>query len=167
MKPGGPASAGVTGRTRVLPNRNTLGVFALLIAMWYAGASQNNGAAYLLGFVLLGVGLVSILHTGANLRGLRFFSGPIPPVFAGERQRVPLSALAASGRAHLAVRIKTHAKGESADLPEVSGTVRARARGQLVRDEIAHEEQRIRGPGIAGSFKPEPARYSDRRIQSQ
>ena len=78
----------------------------MLIAMWYAGASQNNGAAYLLGFVLVGVALVSMLHALANLRALQISCGPIEPVFAGERQCVPLTARAGRSGGHVAIRIK-------------------------------------------------------------
>ena len=103
------------------PNRNTIGLVALLVAMWYAGASQNNGAAYLLCFVLTGVALVSIAHTWANLRGLRVSCGPIAPVFAGVRQRIPISVLAASGKTHASVRVRAREPGESAGFPEVAG----------------------------------------------
>ena len=84
-------NASAKGRVRVRPNRNTVALIALLLAIWYASASQNNGAAYLFGFVLAGVAAVSVLHTRANLRGLRFSCAPIEPVFAGERQHVPLA----------------------------------------------------------------------------
>ena len=111
----------------MLPNRNTVGLIALLVAMWYAGASQNNGAAYLLCFVLAGVALVSILHTWANLRGLRISCGSVAPVFSGERQRVSVGVLAATGRMHAAIRIKPRERGESAAFPEVRGTQWMRA----------------------------------------
>src|SRR5689334_16884138 len=39
-------------RVWALPNGRTLGLAAVLVAMCYAGASQSNGAAYLLCFVL-------------------------------------------------------------------------------------------------------------------
>jgi hypothetical protein len=40
------AGARSHGRVWVIPNRNTVGLFALAVAMWYAGASQTNGAAF-------------------------------------------------------------------------------------------------------------------------
>ncbi len=118
MTPEAPALA---GRVRVVPNRNTVGLIALLVAMWYAGASQNNGAAYLLCFVLAGVVLVSILHTWTNLRGVRVSCGSVAPVFSGERQRVSVAVRAATGRTHAAIRIKPRGRGESAAFPEVNG----------------------------------------------
>ena len=112
---------GVTGRARVVPNRNTVGLLALLVAMWYAGASQNNGAAYLLCFTLAGVALVSLLHTRANVRGLRVSIAPVAPVFAGENQRLRISVLAATGRTHAAIRIKARERGQSVAFPEIRG----------------------------------------------
>ena len=123
MKGAAPSFEGVTGRVRVVPNRNTFGLLALLVAMWYAGASQNNGAAYLLCFVVAGVVLVSILHTRANLRGLRVSIAPIAPVFAGEKQRARVGVLAAGGCTHAAIWMKASASdgAESVAFPEISG----------------------------------------------
>jgi uncharacterized protein (DUF58 family) len=121
MKAEAPAFASASGRVKSSPNRNTVGLIALLIAMWYAGASQNNGAAYLFGFVLTGVALVSMLHASANLRGLQISCGSIEPVFAGEGQRIPLVVRPASGRGHLAVRIKAPESIEDCTIAEVRG----------------------------------------------
>ena len=109
--------------------------------MWYAGASQNNGAAYLLCFVLAGVALVSVLHAWANLRGLRVSCGPVAPVFAGERQRLSASVLAATGRTHAAIRIKPREPGESAAFPEVSGPQWMRADVWIDANRRGHFEE--------------------------
>lgn len=71
-------------RTLLFPNRNTIGLCAILFAMWYAGASQANGAAYLLGFILGSIALVSSLHCWANVRAVTLRVDPVNPVFAGE-----------------------------------------------------------------------------------
>ena len=126
---------GVTGRVRVVPNRNTVGLLALLVAMWYAGASQNNGAAYLLCFTLAGVALVSLLHTRANVRGLRVSIAPIAPVFAGENQRVRIGVLAATGHTHAAIRIKARKRGQSVPFPEIRGA-------QWLHDDLAIDATR-------------------------
>ena len=71
--------------------------------MWYAGASQSNGAAYLLCFTVIGVTIVSAMHAWANLRGIEISSGPIRPVFAGDEMRLPLvvrGSLGARARGH-------------------------------------------------------------------
>ena len=103
----------------VLPNRNTIGLAAVLIAMWYAGASQTNGAAYLLAFVLAGVAAVSIVHAWANLRGLTFTAETIAPVFAGEKLSVPLTATSDRHRTHSAVTVRAVGARESARFDEI------------------------------------------------
>lgn len=90
----------------LLPNRNTIGLVALLVAMWYAGASQNNAAAYLLGFVLASVAAVSAVHAWANLRGVTLSAETIAPVFAGEDLCLRLVARTQTRRSHPALRVK-------------------------------------------------------------
>ncbi len=107
-------------RTFVLPNRNTLGLAAVLAAMWYAGASQNNGAAFLLCFALASVAAVSVAHTWANLRGLTLRAEPIAPVFAGEALTVPLLAHSAAGHRHAAVTVSMPGADEPARFPEIT-----------------------------------------------
>jgi len=86
-------------------NGRTLGLGAVLIAMCYAGASQNNGAAYLLCFVLTSLVIVSLAHAWANLHGLTISAGTITPVFAGEDLLVPVTVADGKGRAHFAVNL--------------------------------------------------------------
>jgi protein-glutamine gamma-glutamyltransferase len=90
----------------VLPNRSAIGLGALLLAMWYAGASQNNGAAYLLCFVIASLSLLSLPHTWANLRGVTLRTGPMRPVFAGDQLIVNLVAESHSKRRHFGIRAK-------------------------------------------------------------
>jgi len=71
--------------------------------MCYAGASQSNGAAYLLCFVLTGLAVVSLVHAWANLHGLAYSAASIRPVFAGENLLVPLIAAGRKGRTHFGV----------------------------------------------------------------
>src|SRR5687768_4636852 len=90
----------------VLPNRRTPGLIAVLVAMWYAGASQGNGAAYLLCFVLGSLALVSGIHAWTNLRGIALEANHIAPVFAGEELQVSLTATANQQRSHFGVHIR-------------------------------------------------------------
>jgi uncharacterized protein (DUF58 family) len=105
----------------VVPNRNTLGLGAVLAAMWYAGAGQNNGAAYLLCFSIAGISLVSAVHAWANLRGVRLRAGSIQPVFAGEQVVVPLYAEAKSGHRHDAVSAWTPGARAAVNFGEIAG----------------------------------------------
>jgi uncharacterized protein (DUF58 family) len=77
--------------------------------MWYAGASQTNGAAYLLCFLLTSMALVSSLHTWRNLRGIRASAAQIRAVFAGEDFRVPVRLRATDGRSRFGIRIGSRA----------------------------------------------------------
>ena len=118
-----------SSRVWVRPNRNALGLAAVLVAMWYAGASQTNGAAYLLGFVLAGVAAVSAVHTWANLRGVTFSAEPIAPVFAGGDLLVPLVAQSARARAHVAIVVRAKdGTAPAVRFGEISATGQVRAR---------------------------------------
>ncbi|HSI11699.1 MAG TPA: DUF58 domain-containing protein [Chthoniobacter sp.] len=89
----------------VWPNGRTLGLGAVLVAMCYAGASQNNGAAYLLCFVLTSLAIVSSVHAWANLKGLRMAVESIPPVFAGDDVAVSVVITGKNGRNHFGANI--------------------------------------------------------------
>ncbi len=114
-------------RVWVLPNRNTFGLAAVLLAMWYAGASQTNGAAYLLCFVLASVVAVSTVHTWANLRGVTFTADPILPVFAGEELRVTLAATSDRHRPHFGIAVRAARRAAPAQFAEISATGEPRA----------------------------------------
>jgi uncharacterized protein (DUF58 family) len=107
--------------TWVLPNRNTIGLVAVLAGMWYAGITQSNGAAYLLCFVLGSVAAVSMVHAWANLKGVALEAETIHAVFAGEEIVVPLRASSPRGREHFALRIVPIAGGATAVFASLSG----------------------------------------------
>jgi len=102
--------------------------------MWYAGASQGNGAAYLLCFVLAGLALVSVVHAWTNLRGITIRAESIPPVFAGEDLAVPIVVSAQQG-SHFALRILAYPGITSATIAElgVSRPQRAELRLPVLR----------------------------------
>ena len=79
--------------------------------MWYAGASQGNGAAYLLFFLLLGVVLVSIPQAFGNLRVLKITAGSVKPVFAGQEIILPLEIMNPSRRARHAISVSLPGMG--------------------------------------------------------
>jgi uncharacterized protein (DUF58 family) len=99
--------------TWVRPNRNALGLFAVLLGMWYAGITQNNGAAYLLCFVLTAVGLISIIHAWSNLEGVVIDADPVRPVFAGEELIVHLHASSPRSRPHYGIRVRAATAGNA------------------------------------------------------
>ena len=93
------------GRRRIfiLPTRQGLGFAALLAAMLLGSANYNNGLGYVLTFLLGAVALVSILHTYANLAGLRLRPAPSEPVFAGDPATFALVMDNRGGRARYAL----------------------------------------------------------------
>jgi uncharacterized protein (DUF58 family) len=66
------------------PTKAVAGLLFVLSAMWYAAASQNNTAVYLLLFALAAVFFVSVPHTLLNLGGLRVTTESVKPTFAGQ-----------------------------------------------------------------------------------
>ncbi len=77
-------------RVYILPTRAGLGFTGLLVVMLIGAINYNNSLAYLLTFLLAGIGLVTMLHTYRGLLGLRLSLGQAAPVFAGEQASVPL-----------------------------------------------------------------------------
>ena len=68
----------------ILPSRSGM-LFALVLFVMYLGAvNYNLGLGHALVFLLVGLGIVGMLHAFRNLVGLRIGAGRIGPVFAGE-----------------------------------------------------------------------------------
>jgi uncharacterized protein (DUF58 family) len=76
--------------SRVSPTAGLAGLLFVMAAMWYAAASQNNAAAYLLLFCLTSVFLISIPHTLLNLGGLKATAESVKPTFAGDEVSLPI-----------------------------------------------------------------------------
>ena len=99
-------------KARAFPFARPTGTFGALLfvlaAFWYAGASHNNSAAYLLLFTLGSIFLISIPHTIVNLTSLRATAESVKPTFAGQEVSVPVEVVNAS---------RTPARGVSVTLP--------------------------------------------------
>lgn len=114
-------------RTLILPGRNTVGLAAVIVAMWYAGVAQSNGAAHLLCFLLASLAAISTVHAWGNLRGLRLQLGRVPPGFAGDELALPVIA-SASGRARPAsVKVEVPGSREAIFFDEIIPGDTARA----------------------------------------
>jgi len=71
-------------RIYILPTRQGLG-FALAVSIMLLGSvNYDNALGYVLSFLLVGAGLVSMLHAVRNLAGLRVDWQDGEPVFAGD-----------------------------------------------------------------------------------
>lgn len=71
-------------RVYILPTRHGFLFAAILIVMWLAAINYNNNMAFMLAFLLAGIGLAAMNHTFRNIVGLRVTPLPAEPVFAGE-----------------------------------------------------------------------------------
>jgi uncharacterized protein (DUF58 family) len=74
----------------VYPTKIFAGLLFVLTVMWYASATQNNAANYLLLFCTLAVVVVSIPQTLLNLTGLKVTAESVKPTFAGQEVALPI-----------------------------------------------------------------------------
>jgi uncharacterized protein (DUF58 family) len=72
------------------PTAGFAALLFVLAAMWYAAASQNSAAIYLLLFLLASLFLVSIPHTLINLAGVTLRIESAKPTFAGGEVCLPV-----------------------------------------------------------------------------
>ena len=111
----------------VYPTRIFAGLLFVLTVMWYASASQNNAANYLLFFFTIAVFLVSIPHTLLNLGGLTATVEAVKPAFAGQEVAVPIELANESRRARHGCVVSLPGVDETGELvDEIAGGKAAR-----------------------------------------
>src|SRR6202000_671127 len=71
-------------RVYILPTRFGYGFGLLLLVMLLGSMNYSNSMAFLLTFLMSGLGLVSMHHTHANLVDIQVRAGRVAPVFAGD-----------------------------------------------------------------------------------
>jgi uncharacterized protein (DUF58 family) len=77
-------------RVYIVPTRFGY-VFAFMLLVMLLGAmNYSNSMAFLLTFLLAGIGLLCMHHTHANLANLQLRAGVVAPVFAGETAHVEI-----------------------------------------------------------------------------
>src|SRR3546814_86365 len=77
-------------RVYIVPTRFGY-VFALMLLVMLLGAmNYSNSMAFMLTFLLAGLGLLCMHHTHANLANLQLRAGTMQPVFAGETAHVEI-----------------------------------------------------------------------------
>jgi len=74
-------------RIYIVPTRFGYGYGVLLLVMLLGAMNYSNSMAFALTFLLMGMGLLGMHHTHANLLNLRLRTGKVAPVFAGEQAR--------------------------------------------------------------------------------
>lgn len=74
-------------RIYIVPTRFGYGYGVLLLVMLAGAMNYSNSMAFALTFLLMGLGLLGMHHTHANLLNLRLRVGKVAAVFAGEEAR--------------------------------------------------------------------------------
>lgn len=93
-------------RVYILPTRNGWLFFVLLVAMWLGAVNYSNSMMFILVFLLVGVAVVSILHTFANLVNVNVAVDRVEPVFAGDPLFFPIRLREPTDRRRLAVGLR-------------------------------------------------------------
>ena len=111
----GPITIG-RGRVYILPTRFGYLFAVMLLVMLLGAMNYSNSMAFLLTFLLSGLGLMCMHHTHANLVNLQMRAGDCPPVFVGEpaRFQVQIDNSANNSRYSLAL---SWPKGEAQAIP--------------------------------------------------
>ncbi len=94
------------GRIFILPTAQGLLFAATTFVMLLGAANYSNSLAFLLTFLLIGLGLVALLQTYRNLVGLRLRAGRCPPVFCGETAHYALEVTGGAKERRRAVRVQ-------------------------------------------------------------
>lgn len=77
-------------RIYIVPTRFGYGYGVLLLVLLLGAMNYSNSMAFALTFLLMGVGLLGMHHTHANLLNLRLRVGKVANVFAGEQAQFEL-----------------------------------------------------------------------------
>jgi uncharacterized protein (DUF58 family) len=105
----------------------------LLLALLLAGVNYENNLVFGLTFLLGGLFVVAILHTYANLAGLRLAGSAGSAVFAGERASFGVSLRDLDNRCHDAIELGWPRSGEAVARVAPSGEDGATLYVQAVR----------------------------------
>ncbi len=129
-------------RIFVLPSRAGMVYALLLLGIWLGAVNYNNNLAFLLCFLLIGLGISTKIHTFRNLLGVELEMDDAPAVFAGDQTSFPLRLINPGERERIGLEV-IHAAGDrhTVDIPprgttEIRITVPTRTRGSLDAGEI-------------------------------
>lgn len=109
--------------TYIWPVKAGFLVVVIIILMMIGATNYQNNLAFLLTFLLIGIGLVSIVFTFKNLQGIRFTCLPVNEVFAQEPFSIQLSLQSEVGQTHYSVGIgEKQLKPVFCDVPDTGNT---------------------------------------------
>ena len=89
--------------TYILPTKAGMLMVAIVLLMMIGATNYQNNLAFLLTFMIISIGLVSILFTFNNLQGLLFKTGATKSVYAGESLMVITRVMSQSGQSHMTI----------------------------------------------------------------
>ncbi|AGA32903.1 protein of unknown function DUF58 [Thioalkalivibrio nitratireducens DSM 14787] len=92
-------------RVYILPTRHGYMLLAVLLVMLLGAINYSNNMAFLLTFLIAGVGHNAMWYTHRNLLGLRVSVLPVMPVFAGQVPELELRIEETSGRSREALQL--------------------------------------------------------------
>lgn len=92
-------------RIFILPTRNGLYFLLMLVAIFIGGINYGNSLILATVFLLVSLFLVSILHTYANLAGMKVVAGRSEPAFAGGEAAFTLVLSSSRRREQEAIRL--------------------------------------------------------------
>jgi uncharacterized protein (DUF58 family) len=92
-------------RVYILPTRQGYMLLLILLAMLLGSINYSNNMAFLLTFLIAGIGHNAMWYTHRNLLGLRLQILPIAPVFAGQCASVRIRAEDDAGRCREALHL--------------------------------------------------------------
>ena len=96
------------GRDRIyiLPTRAGYTLLGIILVMLLGSINYSNNMAFLLTFLLVGIGHNAMWYTHRNLLGLQVSTLPVPPVFAGQPIVLPVRLTETAGRAREALTLR-------------------------------------------------------------
>ena len=114
-------------RIYIVPTRFGWGFALMCVVMLLGAMNYSNSMAFALAFLLIGLGLVCMHHTHANLLALQLRAGQAPPVFAGDTAHFELLIDNPAARPRYALE----AEWQASHLPEPPLHVPAQGFGRL------------------------------------
>jgi len=83
------------------------GYLAMIVTllMMIGATNYQNNLAFLLTFLLVGIGLVSIIFTFKNLQGICFSLQPVAEVFCGQLFSVKVNLVSETGKPHFSIGV--------------------------------------------------------------
>jgi uncharacterized protein (DUF58 family) len=120
----------------ILPTRYGLIFGLLLLLLLFGSMNYANNPAFILTFLLVGLGLVATIHTWRNLAGLELVAGRCEPVFAGQDAHFEIQLLNRRQGERPAIRLNIQgyrpvAADLSSDSSSLCLTCAAQQRGRL------------------------------------